>query len=196
MTLLSVIRRSTWCCLRETGPCSVRSRTMRSSCAERSLWAWLRLGRAQRGRCARPQRGRQNLPRSRVGDIDVEENRVWLHGSTRLDERWGELTEWGRIQIRRHLNTISPTSETLLIDGGRPGTSIAQSSAVGVIGRTLRRAGLGEDPAVRPSSIAAWAGRRLFDSSGHIDLVARRLGMRSLDRTAIFIGWDWPHDDR
>ena len=51
-------------------------------------------------------------------------------------------------------------------------------------------------PAVRPSSIAAWAGRALFDRTGQIDLVARRLGMRSLDRTAIFIGWDWLPDDR
>ena len=130
-----------------------------------------------------------------VGDVDLDEGQIWLHGSSRLDERWGELTEWGRIQVRRHLSGLPKNPETLLIDGGRPGTSIAQSSAVGVIGRTLRRAGLGENPAVRPSSIAAWTGRRLFDSSGQIDLAARRLGMRSLDRTAIFIGWDWSHDD-
>jgi integrase len=131
-----------------------------------------------------------------VGDVDLERRRVWLHGSARLDDRWGELTEWGQVQVRRHLNGLPKASETLLIDGGRPGSSIAQSSAVGVIGQTLRRAGLREDPAVRPSSIAAWAGGSLFDSTGRIDVVARRLGMRSLDRTAVFIGWDWLHDDR
>ena len=131
-----------------------------------------------------------------VGDVDLERRRVWLHGSARLDERWGELTEWGHVQLRRHLNGLPAASETLLFDGGKPGTSIAQSSAVGVIGRTLRRAGLGEDPAIRPSSIAAWAGRAIFDRTGRIDLVGRRLGMRSLDRTAIFIGWDWLPDDR
>ncbi|HUF99714.1 MAG TPA: hypothetical protein VMM60_16425 [Ilumatobacter sp.] len=131
-----------------------------------------------------------------VGDVHLDEGQIWLHGSNRLDERWGELTEWGRIQVRRHLSGLPKNPETLLIGGGRPGTSIAQSSAVGIIGRTLRRAGLGEDPAVRPSSITAWTGRRLFDTSGRIGLVARRLGMRSLDRTATFIGWDWSHDDR
>lgn len=131
-----------------------------------------------------------------VGDVDLERGRVWLHASARLDERWGELTEWGLVQLRRHLAGLPKAPNTLLIDGGTPGTSIAQSSAVGVIGRTLRRAGLGEDPAVRPSSIAAWAGRALFDRTGQIDIVARRLGMRSLDRTAIFIGWDWLPDDR
>jgi integrase len=131
-----------------------------------------------------------------VGDVDLERRRVHLRASARLDERWGELTDWGCVQLRRHLGELPNTPETLLIDGGTPGTSIAQSSAVGVIGRTLRRAGLGDDPSVRPSSIAAWAGRVIFDRTGQIDLVARRLGMRSLDRTAIFIGWDWLPDDR
>ncbi len=55
----------------------------------------------------------------------------------------------------------------------------------------LVRAGLPEDPAIRPSSVAAWAGRKLLDETGRIDIVAERLGLRSLDRTADFIGWDW-----
>jgi integrase/recombinase XerC len=55
----------------------------------------------------------------------------------------------------------------------------------------LTHAGLGEAPDVRPSSVAAWAGRRIFEETGRIDVAAQRLGMRSLDRAARFIGWDW-----
>jgi hypothetical protein len=54
----------------------------------------------------------------------------------------------------------------------------------------LRRAGLTTDAAVRPASVAAWAGRRLFDEGVALEEVARRLGIRSLDRTASFIGLD------
>lgn len=133
------------------------------------------------------------LPALIRGDVDVDDGRVWLHGSPRLDERWGVLTEWGQLQLRRHLDSLPAGVDVPVIGGGRPGSSLAQSSAVGVIGRTLRRAGLSEDPAVRPSSIAAWAGRKLLGDTGEIALVARRLGMRSLDRTAFFVGWDWQH---
>jgi integrase/recombinase XerC len=130
-----------------------------------------------------------------IGDVDLDGARVWLHGSPRLDERWGYLTEWGNVQLRRHINELPQSADTLLIDAGRPGTSLAQSSAVGVIGRTMRRCGLAGDPAVRPSSIAAWAGRKILEDTREISIVARRVGMRSLDRAAIFVGWDWRQDD-
>ncbi len=66
-----------------------------------------------------------------------------------------------------------------------------QASACMVIGEVLTRAGLAGEPDVRPLSVAAWAGRTIFDETGRIDEVARRLGMRSLDRAARLIGFDW-----
>ena len=53
------------------------------------------------------------------------------------------------------------------------------------------RAGIGREPDVRPGSVVAWAGRRIFDETESIEEVARRLGIRSLDRAARFIGWGW-----
>ena len=44
---------------------------------------------------------------------------------------------------------------------------------------------------LRPSSVAAWAGRRCFDETGDITKVAQLLGVRSLDQAARIIGWDW-----
>ncbi|MDQ3430907.1 MAG: integrase, partial [Actinomycetota bacterium] len=75
-----------------------------------------------------------------------------------------------------------------------PGSALAQSTAVGTITRTLRDAGLHTSDGVRPSSVAAWAGRKVFEQTQRIETVAQSLGLRSLDRTARFIGWDWSHD--
>ncbi|MDP1821431.1 MAG: hypothetical protein Q8K58_16250 [Acidimicrobiales bacterium] len=59
----------------------------------------------------------------------------------------------------------------------------------------LRRAGLCGEPDVRPASIAGRAGMQILEESGRIEEVARRLGMRSLDRAARFIGWTWSEVD-
>jgi integrase/recombinase XerC len=55
----------------------------------------------------------------------------------------------------------------------------------------LRRAGLASEPDVRPVSVPAWVGVQVLAETGRIDEVARRLGVRSLDRAAALIGWDW-----
>jgi hypothetical protein len=43
--------------------------------------------------------------------------------------------------------------------------------------------------------VAAWAGARVFADTGRIELVARALGMRSLDQAARAIAWDWKDTD-
>jgi integrase/recombinase XerC len=66
-----------------------------------------------------------------------------------------------------------------------------QASSCIAIAETLMRAGIGREPDVRPGSVVAWAGRRIFEETASIEEVARRLGIRSLDRAARFIGWGW-----
>jgi integrase/recombinase XerC len=68
-------------------------------------------------------------------------------------------------------------------------------SACVAIEDVLTRAGLAREADVRPASVAGWAGNQILDETGHIDEVARRLGMRSLDRAARFIGFDWNATD-
>lgn len=130
------------------------------------------------------------LPNLCVGDVDLERGRVWITGTPRTLPRWGELTDWGLAQVRRHVEQLDGDPDAPLVCGSAD-AALAQSSAVGMISKTLTYAGLGDAPGVRPSSVAAWAGRRIFLDTGSIDLAARRLGMRSLDRTALFIGWNW-----
>lgn len=66
-----------------------------------------------------------------------------------------------------------------------------QASISGAVGAILQRAGLHQESDVRPRSVTAWAGQRVFDETGRIEDVARRLGLRSLDRAAALIGWEW-----
>ena len=74
---------------------------------------------------------------------------------------------------------------------GRGSDHSGQASSCIAIAETLMRAGIGREPDVRPGSVLAWAGRRIFDATGPIEEVARRLGIRSLDRAARFIKWGW-----
>lgn len=130
-----------------------------------------------------------------VRDLDLDNGRAWISGTPRTAPRWGELTDWGVAQLGRRILELGADLEARVVGGGTPGSALAQSSAVGAISRTLTRAGLGEAPGVRPSSVAAWAGRKIFEETGRIDIVTRRLGVASLDRAARFIGWDWRSGD-
>jgi len=136
------------------------------------------------------------LPFITATDVDFDTHRVWLHGGRRTKPRWGELTEWGLVQLecrvghitRRKAETPLAYAGSQTREGGRVSTSLALLDV-------LRRAGLSDEPDVRPSSITAWAGRRVLDATSRIDDAARALGFARLDQTAEFIGWDWRAED-
>ena len=132
------------------------------------------------------------LPSIRESDVDLPSGSVRIHGSSRTKPRRGSLSNWGIQQLRRRLDTLASagTEGATVIYGGDRGGASGQASASTAIAWTLRRAGLTAEAAVRPASVAAWAGRRLFDQGIALEEVARRLGIRSLDRTASFIGLD------
>lgn len=132
------------------------------------------------------------LPRLTVADLDLDGQRVWIHGGSRVTPRWGELSSWGATQLERHVRSL-PTADPdqRLVYRGKGSAESHQASACIVIAEVLARAGLGDEPDVRPLSAVAWAGRRILEETGRIEQVACRLGMRSLDRTAELIGLDW-----
>ncbi len=105
------------------------------------------------------------LPLIVTSDVDLASSRVWIHGASRTEPRHGFLTAWGVQQVRRRLD-----SPGRVLDEGRPivyegdgGGASGQASCCAAIAWTMRRAGLAGDAAVRPTSVAAWAGRRLHD---------------------------------
>ena len=131
------------------------------------------------------------LPHLRVRDIELASGRVWVWGSSRCKPRWAQLTKWGIAQLQRRIEALNPDPDCRLIYSGRGDPASAQSSSCTAIARVLTLAGLGVEPDVRPMSVAGWAGRRVFDETGRIEAVAAALGVRSLDRAAGLIGWDW-----
>jgi integrase len=130
------------------------------------------------------------IPHIRVRDLDFENGQVWLHGSPRTVERWVPLTEWGLVQLERRVATLDG-SDSPLVYAANGSAASAQAASCMSVTDTLVRAGLAGEPDVRPVSVAAWAGRSLLDRTGRIDAVARLLGVRSLDRAARIVAWDW-----
>ena len=136
------------------------------------------------------------IPNLRVADLDLDVGRVWIHGSTKTEPRWGSLTKWGVAQLERHLREHPPVNdEASLTYRGSENPESRRAHSSQAIRETLQYAGLSNDPHVRPASLAAWAGRRVLSRNGRIDAAARALGMRSLDGTARLVGWDWTSDD-
>ncbi len=131
------------------------------------------------------------IPAILPADVDLARSRVWLDGGARNAPRWGYLTEWGMEAVARHLENVDAEPGVPLLYSGTAGETSAQAASCKLIHDTLRRAGLGGDRRVRPGSVRAWAGAHLYADTGDLALVARRLGLRSLDDTARTISLDW-----
>ena len=128
-----------------------------------------------------------------VSDLDFTNSQVWIHGSSKAEARWGSLSEWGATQLARRVGSLKNvlTDDPAVAYEGHGSEKSGQVSSCVAIAETLTRAGIGREPDVRPGSVRAWAGRKAFEETGSIEQVACRLGMRSLDRAARFIGWSW-----
>jgi integrase len=111
------------------------------------------------------------LPHLTVGDLELDAGRVWIHGGTRTAPRWGALSPWGIAQLDRHLRTLPSTRpDQRLVYRGDGSAASRQASACLVIGEVLTRAGLADEPDVRPLSVTAWAGRTIFAETGRVDM--------------------------
>jgi integrase/recombinase XerC len=121
-------------------------------------------------------------------DVDIKGGCVWITGSSNTEARWAELTDWGSGQLEALLSAepMSTTDRPLLVPGKGSRSTVHE-----LIASTLRRAGLANQPGIRPNSVPAWRGAKELADGASIDEVALLLGMRSLDRTASFIGFDW-----
>jgi integrase/recombinase XerC len=132
------------------------------------------------------------IPHVTLGDVDLANRRVWLRGSAKTEPRWGELTEWGAVQVARHVRGLRNVErDTALAYDGSGNLESRRSFSSQAIRETLQRAGLTGDPYVRPASLTAWAGVGVMRTTRRIEAVALALGVRSLDAAARVIGWDW-----
>lgn len=130
------------------------------------------------------------LPNITGDDIDLDSGRIWIAGGKATQPRTGQLTEWGLVQVRARLEELDALLQPIVYSG-RSSAGAGQVSGAAAIVDVLTRAGLNQEPDVRPGSVAAWAGRRVLEETGRIDCAARALGVRSLDRAARIVAWDW-----
>ena len=135
------------------------------------------------------------LPNVSGDDIDLVSGRVWIAGGKATQAREGRLTDWGLVQVRARIDELEASSLPLVYTGRSP-AGAGQVSGASALVDVLTRAGLHQEPDVRPGSVAAWAGRRVLQETGRIDCAARAIGVRSLDRAAVIVGWDWQTDAR
>ena len=110
--------------------------------------------------------------------------------------RAGARYAWGATQLERHLRDFRHVrGEHSRVSGQRLGGEPDRPRRVIADPRVLIRAGLVDEPDVRPASVAGVGRRPDPRGDRRIEEVARRLGMRSLDRAARLIGWDWADGD-
>jgi hypothetical protein len=121
---------------------------------------------------------------------NLETGTVSLPGGGSVLPRDGQLTEWGRDVLARALADVTDLDASVIYTG-TDRVAAGWVSASAAISTILVRAGLAGKRDVRPGSVAAWAGARCMTATGDITVVARVLGVHSLDVAARIIGWDW-----
>jgi integrase/recombinase XerC len=134
-----------------------------------------------------------------IGNVtipDIGDHTVTTHGSARIAARTITIPDdlWVPIAslAAERAATLWPTDPaTIPLTTMSTGHERRQSSVVMSIRSVLDRCGLSRSDGVRPESLPAYAGRRIFDTTGRIEDAAKLLGFASLDTTARFIGHDW-----
>lgn len=140
-----------------------------------------------------------------VGDLDRTARCVWIHGSTRVTPRWCPLDPWAlriltsRAALLADRHRLHDSRDVPLAVSARPAPDEQlQARACVALTDLLHRIGLAADPRIKPASITAYAAVQVLNETGRIEEVARRLGLRSLDRAADLAALDWatPTDDK
>ncbi len=130
------------------------------------------------------------IPRVLPDHVDLDAGTVVLSGSAKTEPRVATLTDWGRQVLARRLDLVGPTDRSLTYQGKGSAASMQASSSM-AIARILNEAELRGDLSVKPESVRAWAGHRVWVETGRIESAATALGCGSLDTTARIVGYEW-----
>lgn len=135
-----------------------------------------------------------------IDDLNCGAKTIYIQGSTKYRSRTVPLNEWAlRVLTTRskYLSDPLPADEpTPVLCTGTNGSDAHKQARVCVTVREiLTRAGLSDDPTIKPSSLTAYAARREFDRTKQIEAAAALIGSRSLDGTAALIGYQWTSTD-
>ncbi|KRQ17906.1 integrase [Mycobacteroides chelonae] len=134
----------------------------------------------------------------RISDIDTDASTVWVHGSTKHRARTLALDTWARRVVDQriaYLTAHGAAGEAILCTGADGSDAQRQARVCVTVRDVLTRAGLTGTAGIKPSSLTAYAARRVFEDTGRIESAAKLIGSGSLDSTAALIGYQWHQDD-
>ena len=118
-------------------------------------------------------------------DVDVADGTVRLPGSTYTYERRNPLTAWGVRTLHDRIADPKLSPDRPLVVGLRLANDSATAMVSTYLRDVLRLADL-TGPDVLPSSVRAWAARKVYERDG-LEAAASFLGLESFDRTADII---------
>ncbi|WP_438487491.1 tyrosine-type recombinase/integrase [Streptomyces sp. S186] len=126
--------------------------------------------------------------------VDLDHGFVDAPGTARTRPRRLTLDPWAKTVLARRISLLAhPHLPMVGTEGGSPAQR--QARVCTTLRDVLIRAGLGDDPSLRPASITAHPALAAFRATGRIEDAARVLGIASLDRTAELIGYCWQVPD-
>lgn len=132
-----------------------------------------------------------------IDDIDFEVGTVSAPGTVKFAPRTLDveprylqaLAARRDLLLGRQRNTAP--ERIVLATGSEGSDGQKQARVCTTVKDVMRRAGLGDDPELRPTSLTAVPARAAFESTGRIELAARLLGVSSLDTAARAVAWNW-----
>ncbi len=135
-----------------------------------------------------------------AADVGLHAAHVQAHGSAKHRARRLPLDTWTiRIITERVCYLSNPLPEghqsPVLCTAATGSDAHKQARVCVTVREILTWAGLSDDLSIRPSSLTAYAARRVFDRTGRVEAAAALIGSRSLDSTAALIGYQWVAGD-
>lgn len=144
----------------------------------------------------------------RVGDVDLDEGRVWLQGGSGwYRDRWVRIDdEWARDALRIRIAVLTAETpdgdqlrRTLLVykptQAGVPGDK-RSASISGALTDLMKTARVYQVGRTRVESIREAVAARVFAQTGSLEATAERLGVSSLDGVVHVLGYDWAQAHR
>lgn len=132
-----------------------------------------------------------------ASDVDESTKSIQVHGASKYAARRLMLDDRYLAALVARRDALAGRfprwefADIVLATGAGGSDAHKQARVCVTAAEVLRQAGLGDDPALRPSSITAVAGQDAFARAGRIEDAATTLGLASLDSAARAIGWDW-----
>lgn len=139
------------------------------------------------------------IAKATTDDLDLARARVWTPGATRTRPRHCPLDTWAvqvlRLRAEHLLRTAASGAPQKLVTTAASAYR-AQASVCSGFGDIARLSGLATaQRRIEPKDITRYVARRIFNDTGQLSAVTRRLGLSSLESTAAMAGLNWPPTD-